>query len=185
MDGVRDATRRAFEAWSNVTCNGKRTSLRFEEGTDIPGTRPLADHGPGEDLVRHLLPRRRLAVRRRQRVARAHEPDVRQDERLDRLLGDRGEHDGAASSRLSDTEPGIDLQAVLTHEVGHYIGLAHSQVEDSIMAPSYCQSPDRCGTSTDQARALAEDDIDAVCASIRRAESRACRTRTRARRRAR
>jgi hypothetical protein len=32
------------------------------------------------------------------------------------------------------------------------------------MAPSYCQSADRCGTSADQARALADDDITAVCA---------------------
>src|SRR4051794_36229106 len=30
MDRARESVRRAFQAWSNVSCNGKRTSLRFE-----------------------------------------------------------------------------------------------------------------------------------------------------------
>ena len=48
MDGVREATRRAFEEWSNVTCSGKRTSLHFEEGKDIPGTHPLVGDLPAK-----------------------------------------------------------------------------------------------------------------------------------------
>ena len=65
---------------------------------------------------------------------------------------------------LEDDEKGIDLQAAVTHEVGHYIGLAHSPIATSIMVASYCQSGERCGTSIDQARALDDDDIAAVCA---------------------
>lgn len=50
-----------------------------------------------------------------------------------------------------------DLQAILTHEVGHFIGIAHSAESSAVMFASY--SPG----STAQ-RKLTPDDIDAVCA---------------------
>jgi hypothetical protein len=163
MDGVREATRRAFQAWSNVTCNGKRTSLRFEEGADIPGTHPLVGSSPAkipfgiyfrDDTWPYADGNESLALTN-QKYGKTNgwiDYSAIEVNTTDREF------------RLTDSAAGIDLQAVLTHEVGHYIGLAHSQVGDSIMAPSYCQSADRCGTSADQARALAEDDITAVCA---------------------
>jgi hypothetical protein len=163
MDGVREATRRAFQSWSNVTCNGKRTSLRFEEGADIPGKGPLTSSRPA------TVP---FGIYFRDEAW----PYTDGDESLALTNQKYGKTNGwidysaievnttDREFRLKDSEPGIDLQAVLTHEVGHYIGLAHSQVADSIMAPTYCQSADRCGTSADEARALAEDDIAAVCA---------------------
>lgn len=50
-----------------------------------------------------------------------------------------------------------DLLAIMTHEVGHFIGIAHSAEPDAVMAPSYNPG------STSQ-RTLTQDDIDAVCA---------------------
>src|SRR5262249_8409479 len=64
---------------------------------------------------------------------------------------------------VQDGDPGLDLQSVITHEVGHYIGLAHSKVSDSIMVARYCQSDARCA-SAEAMHALADDDITAVCA---------------------
>jgi hypothetical protein len=163
MDKVREASRRAFDAWSNVTCSGKRTSLRFEEGADIPGTQPLT--GPAKAKVSFGIYFR--------------DDDWPYDDGEESLALTNqtyGKTNGfidyssievnttTRTYRLSDADQGIDFQAVLTHEVGHYIGLAHSSVDGSIMAPSYCQSSDRCNGSTDQARALADDDIMAVCA---------------------
>ncbi|MDB4935444.1 MAG: hypothetical protein JWP87_2416 [Labilithrix sp.] len=164
MVGVREATRRAFDTWSNVTCNGKRTSLRFEEGNDIPGNAPLTekqtnpttfgiyfrdDNWPGTDPQEAL--------------AQTNQKYGKTNGWIDYSAIEINTSD--REFRLSDAEKtGIDFQAVITHEVGHYIGLAHSKIETSIMVPSYCQSSDRCGASTDESRALAEDDVTAVCA---------------------
>jgi len=50
-----------------------------------------------------------------------------------------------------------DLQAVLTHEVGHVLGLAHAQNTDAVMAPSY-------SAGSISQRALSADDQQAICA---------------------
>lgn len=50
-----------------------------------------------------------------------------------------------------------DLQAILTHEVGHFIGIAHSPDPGAVMFPSYAPG------STSQ-RELHPDDVAAVCA---------------------
>lgn len=62
-----------------------------------------------------------------------------------------------------------DLQAILTHEVGHFIGIAHSPDPSAVMFASY--SPG----STSQ-RKLHPDDVDAVCAIYPEAERRVCNT---------
>jgi hypothetical protein len=50
-----------------------------------------------------------------------------------------------------------DLQSILTHEVGHFIGIAHSPDPGAVMFASYAPG------STAQ-RELHPDDIEAVCA---------------------
>lgn len=60
-----------------------------------------------------------------------------------------------------------DLQSVLTHEVGHFIGIAHSPDTRAVMFASY--SPG----STEQ-RVLHQDDIEAVCATYPSTGHEAC-----------
>jgi hypothetical protein len=57
---------------------------------------------------------------------------------------------------ITDENIEYDLQAILTHEVGHFIGVAHSPDPSAVMFASY--SPG----DTSQ-RKLHPDDIDAVC----------------------
>ena len=61
--------------------------------------------------------------------------------------------------KLTTTEPpppgSFDLQTILTHEAGHFLGLAHATKETSVMYAYY----------SDDARNLSEDDVAGICAA--------------------
>jgi Matrixin len=57
-----------------------------------------------------------------------------------------------------DTDVQFDLRSIATHEIGHFLGLSHTSVDDATMTPGYEPG------STDL-RTLAQDDIDALCAA--------------------
>lgn len=63
----------------------------------------------------------------------------------------------------STSDRAVDLVTVLTHEVGHFIGLAHSIESDSIMAARYCEQQSRCQRPPTEARRLASDDVVGLC----------------------
>jgi hypothetical protein len=152
---TRKAIRSAFDAWSNVECTQGRTSLRFQEGPDIEEKEEFGilfrdeawPHGTADDA---------LAVTSQAYV------------KSNGFIATAGIEINTAENEFSVDDTGhtnkIDLEAVITHEVGHYIGLAHSDDPESIMAAAYCQSQDRCGQDVEAARALSEDDRNAVCA---------------------
>jgi hypothetical protein len=56
----------------------------------------------------------------------------------------------------SESPDVYDLNAVLTHELGHFLGLSHSDVPGATMASSYDPDMDT----------LADDDVAAICASL-------------------
>lgn len=58
---------------------------------------------------------------------------------------------------IGRTARGIDLESVLTHELGHFLGLGHSDVRDAVMRPRY-------DPSEDDLRLLHSDDIQGICA---------------------
>jgi hypothetical protein len=65
-----------------------------------------------------------------------------------------------SSFSLADPVPpdGYDLESVLTHEAGHFLGLAHSASADAAMSPTYMPG------STHH-RQLAPDDVAAICSA--------------------
>jgi Matrixin len=161
--GARAAIRSAFDAWENVECPKGRTSLRFREGSDIEEDKPLDkkeatekfgiyfrdDEWPHDDAEESLALTTQIYGKTSGTIDYA-DIEINTADTDFRLSDDEGQEK-------------VDLQAVVTHEVGHYIGLAHSTDPDSIMMARYCASPDRCGQSTDVARGLSEDDRKAVC----------------------
>lgn len=58
----------------------------------------------------------------------------------------------------SNTNVGADLDSIVTHESGHFLGLAHSPVQDATMFANYTPA------SLD-IRTLAPDDEDGICAA--------------------
>lgn len=72
-------------------------------------------------------------------------------------------HDHKVTAQEPPPSGSFDLRSILTHEAGHFLGLAHSQYTDAVMFAHYQQ-----GLST-----LTTDDIDAVC-SIYDAPARGC-----------
>jgi len=62
-----------------------------------------------------------------------------------------------AAFTVTDTDVEVDLLSILTHEVGHFLGLAHTPVADATMQQDY---PPRSITL----RSLEPDDVEAICA---------------------
>lgn len=162
---ARAAVRAAFHRWSDTTCaDGRRTSLRFVEAEDLPDDKPLAPGSRGSEPFGiyfrdlgwpHATPDETLAQTNNV-YAKATGVIEYSDIEI---------NTGARRFALSESASGIDLQAVITHEVGHYIGLGHSKEADSIMAAGYCEiDAQRCDKGKVAARRLAPDDVAAVCA---------------------
>ncbi len=64
---------------------------------------------------------------------------------------------------------GYDLLSIVTHEAGHFLGLAHSPLRSATMYPSYAPG-------TDAFRALSGDDIAGVCDAYPSADTRSVAT---------
>ncbi|MFO0740499.1 MAG: matrixin family metalloprotease [Labilithrix sp.] len=170
-DEMKKAVRAAFDAWQTVDCDRGRTSLRFVEGEPITKDKPLglsADEAEDAGVEPYgiyfrdkkwthdgsddVLAATGLAFGLNRGIVSYADIEVN-------TFGGDFTMDDDQSAKA------VDLQAVLTHEVGHYLGLAHSLDPDSIMAPRYCTSEERCETNgVVGKRALGEDDIAAVCA---------------------
>jgi len=160
---AREAVRRAFDTWSNTTCGNRRTSLRFEELPAAMGKKQMGDSGGS---VPWLIYFRDSEWTHDKGEDGGDESLALTNQLFGKMTGFIEYADIEINTAdflfaIEDEEDGVDLQGVVTHEVGHYIGLAHSREEGSIMGARY--HPERRSISIDEARGLSEDDVSAVC----------------------
>ena len=164
FDDVVTAVDESFATWMAVTCDGVPTDLSVVRIGEMALCREAEfnDNGPNVSTVAFLSPWPNEG---------RYDPDAlavtvvwrRSDGEIldaDMLINDdlgpyvRCPETGCDSLEVRNA---VDLSNILTHEVGHFFGIGHS---DDTGATMYRRAP-RGETSK---RTLAQDDIDALCA---------------------
>lgn len=155
-DAVREAVEDAFRAWSDVDCGGgARASMSFGALPDTACARAAYDaNGPNVNVV-VFRDDDWLYKGADNTVARAH---VHFDPSTGEILDVDIEVNTANNRFTLGGERVIhDLRTVLTHEIGHLLGLAHSPDPGAVMFADYAMG-------TTEGRSLGADDVAAMCA---------------------
>lgn len=154
---TRDALRKAFFAWADLDCGGgQRASITFA---------PLDDLACHESWYRADGPNVNLVTFKdndwtyRGIDGTLAKTTVTFDAKTGQILdADIAINSAYNNLTVGDTKVGYDLQSIVTHEVGHLLGVAHSSDFDATMFASY-------EPGTKDLRTLAPDDVKAVCAA--------------------
>jgi MYXO-CTERM domain-containing protein len=171
---VRQEIRAAFFRWTEVTCGGRRTSLRFTEQEMFDGDKPLplatppyksqpADEPFAIFFRDDTWPNPRTQGETIAQTNTNFLPGNGHIRYVDIEIN-TADFEFSLSDSLEKAQGKKDIQAVITHEVGHYIGLDHSLAPLSIMVAGYCETAQRCSGDVAKSRRLQTDDINAVCA---------------------
>lgn len=166
----RAVIRKAFETWSDVPCpDGSVAAMTFQERPPISCKKSQFNKtGPNVNVV---LFQDTMWKYRGIDATLAKTSVTYSDETGEIFDADIEVNTAFNDMTITDVagEVDTDLQAVLTHEVGHFIGLAHSPDFDAVMFGSYTPQ------STSQ-RVLGADDIAAVCATYPASKASFCNT---------
>ena len=167
---TRSTLRKCFEAWTDVTCeDGSTASMSFQELEPVSCHRSEYNKdGPNVNVVLfqdndwtyHGIDGTlaKTSVTYNDSTGEIYDADIEVN---------------AANNQITITDdPGkiqYDLQAIITHEAGHFIGLAHTNDPSAVMFASY--APGTTGQRT-----LHPDDVEAICAVYPANNGRACNT---------
>lgn len=149
--------RKAFQAWSEVPCpGGGNASITFEERGPVACKRSEFDKG-GRNLNVVLFQDDDWKYRGAD--ATLAKTSVSYNDETGEIY-DADIEINAAYNTLTMTNPPelveYDLQAIVTHEVGHFLGIAHSSDGSAVMNATY-------EPGSVLQRTLASDDVAAVC----------------------
>jgi hypothetical protein len=154
---TRDIIRLTFQAWSDVPCpDGGNASMTFQERA--PVTCKKSEYNKDKPNV-NVVFFQDTYWRYRGIDGTLAKTSVTYNDETGEIFDADIEINTANNTVTITDEPRdveYDLQAILTHEVGHFIGIGHSKRADAVMYASYNPG------STSQ-RELSDDDVAAVC----------------------
>ena len=154
VDTTRAILHRAFQAWEAVDCGGGPPSIHVEDMGAIACTTAEYNEDKGNA---NLVVYRNTSWPHPEGLDNIALTTVTFDTKTGEIF-DADIEINAAQYHLttSDTAVDYDLLSVLTHEAGHFLGLAHSPVDGATMFASY--EPGDLGD-----RSLSPDDVAAIC----------------------
>ena len=165
FEGVTPVIEKAFLTWTDVDCGGSPASMAFSRLADVSCHANEYNEGlPNanivlfqDDIWRYKGLGNTLA-----------KTTVTFDHDTGEILDADIELNYAFNHiTIGDDAVAFDLQSILTHEIGHFIGFDHSADPDATMNATY----DEGDTSL---RTLEADDVAAVCAAYDPARAGTC-----------
>lgn len=167
---TREVIKKTFLAWSDVQCpDGTIAKMTFQEREPVPCKKSQYNkNGPNVNVVLFQDDDWKY----RGIDATLAKTSVTYNDETGEIYDADIEVNTANNTVTITDDPSkiqYDLQAILTHEVGHFIGIAHSPDPSAVMFASY--SPG----STSQ-RKLHPDDVEAVCTTYPSTSNVACNT---------
>ncbi|MCU0657267.1 MAG: M10 family metallopeptidase domain-containing protein [Polyangiaceae bacterium] len=154
-DLTRTVLRRAFLSWTQLPCPTGTASLTFSENDDTAcNASGYDDKGPNVNVI--LFRDDDFPYRDEDNTLA--KTTVTFDSKTGAILDADIEINSAFNEvTLTNNRVVYDLESIMAHEVGHFIGIAHTPVPEATMYASY-------ETGQTSLRSLDQDDIDAVCA---------------------
>jgi hypothetical protein len=150
---VRSIVARAFATWSSSECEGGPVRIGGVDLGDVDCSEVSYDpDGPNANLVvfrDEAWPYAQSGALALTTVTYVLDTGAIRDADLEI-------NSASATLSTSDTSVEVDLESIVTHEVGHMLGLSHTNVDDATMTTNY---PPRSTTL----RSLEPDDVAGLC----------------------
>lgn len=155
FEAMREAAREAFDAWMSADCGGAPPRIEVTEADPAACSRYEYNQKRGNANVLFFVDQG-WDTDPAQLALTVVSYDVNTGEIYDADTAFNTDHWDFTTDGSSGA--GVDLLSVLTHEMGHFLGLAHSPLEEATMRSSYTP-PDVVDLRT-----LSADDRAGICA---------------------
>jgi hypothetical protein len=155
MKYFRQVAARSFVSWSELECDGGLSTMLFSELDEVTCKR--AEYNPGGTNANVLLFQDTKWVYSGDGNTLAKTTVTFDSDSGEILDADIEINHANNDFTINDEVVDYDLESVLTHEVGHFIGLDHSPDFDATMYAGY-------EPGTIEQRSLEPDDVLAACA---------------------